>query len=161
VTIPGMNPTDVEDMALGPCGSGQCLYFGDIGDNNEDRKSVELWVIEEQETFGRYAKVYSHLKLHYPDRAHNAESLAVDPSTGDIWILTKEANYKKEVAYPAQLFRVPHELLSQSSGKGVLEFVGEIDLPFLNSDLECFGQIATAMDISPDGSRLLILTYQN
>jgi hypothetical protein len=157
VTVPKMKPRDVEDLSLGPCRSGTCIYLADIGDNDEKRKSIEIWILQEEEKFGNYAKVERTLFLTYPDRAHNAEAMAVDPVSGDIYILTKEEH--KEVAYPAQLFRVRSSNLK--ANRGELELVGEVDIPFLNSDLEVWGQIATGMDISPDGSKLILLTYQN
>lgn len=159
VTVPKMKPKDVEDLSLGPCQSGSCIYLADIGDNDEERKFVEIWVIQEEETFEGSAKVERKIKLTYPDRPHNAEAMAVDPVSGDIYILTKEE--RKEVAYPAHLFVSRASKSRERLNRGELDYVGEVDIPFLNEDLEVWGQIATGMDISADGSKLILLTYQN
>ena len=99
--------------------------------------------------------------LKYPDRAHNAEGLAVHPG-GDVYILTKEEELDKMEAYTSKLFRLPSEKL-KNPGKEpiVLEYVGEIDLPTLTAGSTVFGKIATSFDISPDGSKFLVLTYEN
>src|SRR6187397_391471 len=43
VHIPGFNPLDTEDLAVGPCGNSvDCIFIGDIGDNNRQRQTIEL-----------------------------------------------------------------------------------------------------------------------
>src|SRR5215467_3095393 len=52
VNVAGFDPVDVEAISLGPCpGTGSCLYVGDIGDNNRNRKSVQIAVVEEVQNF--------------------------------------------------------------------------------------------------------------
>lgn len=165
VAFDSEKPVDVEDVAVGPCPSGQCLFVGDIGDNKRVRDHLTLWMIPEQATFPEKVRDARHLTLVYPDHAHDAESLAVHPITGDVYLLTKEADYNVERrAHAARLYRLPRALLNSAGADSSisLEFVGEIDLPWMLYDLSgLFGQIATSMDISPDGKNLLLLTYQN
>jgi hypothetical protein len=175
VAIPGPKPLDMEDVALGPCADAgaasgksaenQCLFFADIGDNRRGRKNIELWILPELEAFGATAPNPKKISLKYPGEAHNAEAVAVHPATGDVYLLTKEADLRKPdvPARPAQLFRVPRAALSSAGAMAALtlEPAGEIDIPYLNSSAGMPGQITTAMDFRPDGKALLVLTYEN
>lgn len=150
---------DVEDISVGPCGSGQCIFLGDIGDNDFDRPSIDLWIIPETQQLANSGALGRKITLTYPDGPHNAESLAVHPTTGDVYILTKELRHKERRAQPAKLFKLPQNALTQTNAE--LELVTEIDLPWLNFNFGVYGHIATGMDISPDGKKLLVLTYDN
>jgi len=164
VRIEGFNKgrADFEDLSLGRCNSrSTCLFIADIGDNREKRQYVELIVIEELETFSHSVSPLNRIKLVYPDRAHNAEGMAVHPN-GDIYILTKEEDNDKLEAHPSKLYRLDYKK-RQRAGKEplVLDLIGEIDIPLFNPEGSQFGQIVTSFDISPDGTRFLILTYEN
>jgi len=151
--------TDVEDVSVGPCATGQCIYLGDIGDNDLLRPSIDLWVIPETNQLSNVTDTAKKITLTYPDRPHNAESLVVHPVTGDIYILTKELDKVAQRAQPAMLFKLPQSALGQS--KVVLQAVANLDLPWINHNFEYHGQIATSMDISPNAKNLLVLTYDN
>jgi hypothetical protein len=138
VRIDGFQPEDTEAMGLGPCPvnlKASCLYIGDIGDNDKNRKSIEVVVLNEVKNFGQTVKPRSRLKLRYPDGPHDAESLAVHPN-GTIFILVKEN--------PAQLFKADPTLPEQT-----LTAVTTLDP----------GGKPTDMTISDDGTRMLVLTY--
>src|SRR5215470_7452378 len=48
VNVAGWNPVDTEALSLGPCpGGGSCLFLGDIGDNDRNRKSIEITAVDE------------------------------------------------------------------------------------------------------------------
>ncbi len=154
--------SDFEDLGLGPCATGKtCLFIADIGDNRERRKYVEVIAVEELEHYGGPVTPVKALKLVYPDRAHNAEGLAVHPN-GDIYILTKEEDLGKDEAYPSKLYRLEYKK-RKNTGKGplMLEYMGEIDIPSLAPEASTYGQLSTSFDISPDGKRFLILTYED
>jgi hypothetical protein len=156
------NRSDFEDLSLGRCNSGNtCLFIADIGDNRERRKYVEIIVIEERENYGSSVTPVKTIKLVYPDRAHNAEGIAVHPN-GDIYILTKEEDLDKIEAYPSRLYKLDYKKRKNAGESLVLlDYVGEIDLPALTPESTAFGQIPTSLDISPDGKSFLILTYEN
>jgi len=141
VHVTGFDPVDTEALSLGPCpvrGSGaprKCLYLGDIGDNDKNRKSIEIVVIEEMQNFPQTVSPRSRLKLQYPDGPHDAESMAVHPD-GTIFVLTKER--------PAKLFKAESNVPEQT-----LTAVTTLDT----------GGPPTDMAISDDGSKLLVLTY--
>ena len=96
VQVPGKT-RDVEDIAIGsgPQRDVDYLYLGDIGDNDERRSEVRVLRLPEPivPSPGGDRLAAAHLevfRLTYPDGPHNAETLLVDPVTGDVLIVTKE-----------------------------------------------------------------------
>jgi len=169
IRIEGVTPkrSDFEDLSLGRCFENKsCIFIADIGDNRKRRDSVEIIVIEELEKYGRSVYPLKRLKLVYPDHSHNAEGMAVHPN-GDIYILTKEENLKEDnlnesEAYPAKLYRLSNEKWQNSGNKEqLLEFIAEIDIPYINPSGTVYGQVISAFDIAPDGKSFLVLTYEN
>jgi hypothetical protein len=150
---------DIEDMDVGACGDASCLFIGDIGDNRANRPTINILVVEEFTEVPSSVPVKQYLRVQYPDGSHDAESLAVHPN-GDIYILTKEITSLLGTA-PAKLYRLPRELWENAGDEVlILEFVANIDLFALSgTTVNIFSHIATGMDISSDGQRLLILTY--
>jgi hypothetical protein len=149
---------DIEDSDAGYCGEKSCLFLGDTGDNRRQRKTIRIILIEEQEVFSGLVKPRRILELRYPDGPHDAEALAVSPE-GDIYILTKEA---VSLSRPmlARLYRLDYQYWSTAHEVQVLRLVALLDLKALSgSSLDLFSHTATAMDFSPDGHKLLILTY--
>jgi hypothetical protein len=88
VRIAGIDPLDWEDLAAGPCDSGNCLFIGDIGDNPGRRDSISIYVVPEPAPTDSATQPVSRFNLRYPDRAQDAEAMFVLP-TGDIYIVTK------------------------------------------------------------------------
>jgi len=80
---------DWEDIGVGPCPDGSCLYIGDIGDNNAKRGSLMIYRVPEPDSGGdvRSRKTES-MRLTYPDGPKDAEALAVLPN-GSLFIVTK------------------------------------------------------------------------
>lgn len=96
----------------------------------------------------------------YPDGAHNAEAMAMHPS-GDLFVITKERDSFNRRAMPAKIFKLSRAQLSSSTGEvQVFSHVGTLELPYLLYNYNLWGRLVTSFDISPDGQRLLILTYQ-
>ncbi len=80
---------DWEDISVGPCPDGSCIYIGDIGDNNAKRGSLTIYRVPEPDSLGdvRSRKTES-MRLIYPDGPKDAEALAVLPN-GSLLIVTK------------------------------------------------------------------------
>lgn len=138
VTVMGFDPEDTEAISVGPCPGnriGSCVFLGDIGDNDKNRKSIDVVVVDELQSFAETVKSRAHLKLRYPDGPHDAESMAIHPD-GTLYILTKEL--------PARLFKANPNVTSQT-----LTPVTTLDP----------GGKPTDMAISDDGTRLLVLMY--
>jgi hypothetical protein len=99
--VAGTSNRDWEDIAIGPGATTnvQCLYVGDIGDNKLKRKDIKVCqILEPAVPLSQYTNpVAANLEgsraitLTYPDGAHNAESMFVDPWSGDLFIVTKES----------------------------------------------------------------------
>ena len=87
---------DWEDIALGPCptesgarGGPDCLYIGDIGDNDAERESMSVVVLREPDPGKPGAvPILGSIRFRYPDGPADTEALAVSPG-GDILLVTK------------------------------------------------------------------------
>ena len=141
---------DTEDIAVGPGpAKGQFyLYVGDIGGNVADatsRDSIELiripeptvelgWVDDPHTTD---FEGLEHFTLVYPDGSYDAESLMVDPVSGDTLVGTKQDHVTR-------IYRV--NIMTATNGATLpMEFLCSV--PF---------EKASAGDISPDGSQIAL-----
>ena len=142
--ITGAHSRDWEDIAIGPGPDPNrpYLYIGDIGDNRAARSSVTVYRVPEPtvgaaEPFGTItAGPADAIRLTYPQRPKDAETLLVDPWTRDIYIISKRELFSKvyRAAYP------------QSTTKPTpMERVAV--LPW---------GLAVAGDVSPDGRRVIV-----
>jgi hypothetical protein len=94
LAVTGARNVDWEDIALGPApGGGDALYIADIGDNAGRRGEVVVYRVPEpglDSAGGPGASVpAARLALRYPDGAHDAEALLVDPAGGALAVVTK------------------------------------------------------------------------
>jgi hypothetical protein len=144
VRVEGAQVDDWEDIAVGRCPQGSCLYVGDIGDNNGNRKQITLYRVPEpaeDETRTRPAEVFH---ARYPDGAHDAESLFVADGP-DVFIITKGD------PGPVALYRFPRPL---SAGTPMqLERIGTL----ASGKVEAKDR-PTSADISPDGQWIAVRT---
>jgi len=145
----GASAVDWEDIAVGPCPTGQCVFLGDIGDNDRVRSGYAVYRVS-QPVVGpgpaaRHEVTWERFSFVYPDGAHNAESLAVRPDTGDVYVITKVSTGSSEV------YRFPQPMVTD--GVATLVRVGALALPGGGDAL------VTAADIHPCARRLLVRTY--
>jgi hypothetical protein len=93
VQITGASHVDWEDLAVGPgpVAGEPYLYIGDIGDNGASRNDIQIYRLPEP-TVGQASAAAEELVLIYPNGAHNAEILLVDPVTGDLYIVVKDGS---------------------------------------------------------------------
>ena len=92
LTLENIANRDWEAMANGVDDSGDpALWIGDIGDNDSRWDTVKLYRISEPAELGDQTVPWRRYELQYPDGAHNAEALMVDPDTGSVYVVTKEA----------------------------------------------------------------------
>ena len=88
---------DWEDLTVvpGPTPGTGVIYAADIGDNTSSRTGIHLYRVAEPAVAMSGPAAVATLSgvetLHfvYPDGAHDAETLMVDPATGEIVIMTK------------------------------------------------------------------------
>ena len=156
--LSGAKSTDWEDLAIGPGPGGDTyLYIADIGDNaartgGTPRSEIQVYRVKEpdisltQAPSERTLDGVETLRFVYPDAAHDAETLAIDPVSGDLLIVSKEEDGT------AVVFRAPGNTAAEMPTE--LEQVVEIELGMAGED----GQ-ASAGDISPNGDRFLVRTY--
>lgn len=158
VTLRGFEPEDVEDLSLGSCGleGGDCIFVGDIGDNDETRSEIQIALVREKARFAEEETPARTLRVRYPDGAHNAEGLAVHPN-GDIFIVIKGAN--------TTLYKLPASAWNSDSRERLtLDRVGDLNLgpsSLTDEGEEDEGQLVTSLDISPDGMKFIVLTYKD
>jgi hypothetical protein len=164
----GADAIDWEDIAVGPDASRGAseLYLGDIGDNARARPNVVVYRLREPAVTRGVAPVVEtladveRLTLRYPDGPHDAETLMVDPVSGDLIIVTKDAD-------GSEVFRAPGTLDANASA--TLELVGRIDFSLLQRRTSfppdapllarVGGAFATGGDISATGDVIGIRTY--
>jgi hypothetical protein len=158
----GVNPVDIEALGIGRCPgikNENCLFIADIGDNLFRRDWIELIIIKEQLGYAPLVDPLIKMRLRYPDKAHNAEGIAIHPN-GDLILITKEKPPVGDKIVSAKVYRLKPELMAHGT-VALLDQIGEIDLPVLLSKFESSGQIVTGFDIHPSGSKFLMLTYMN
>lgn len=141
IELLGAKNRDWEDIAVGPGKDGHSsIYVGDIGDNSAQYEYITVFRLQEPIHLKPSMRVPPEkVNLRFPDGPMDAETLMVDPITGDLYILSKR---DKENT----LFRLPAEKFED--GEAVLEEV--MKLPITSS---------VAGDISQDGAQIIIKNY--
>jgi hypothetical protein len=99
---------DVEDVALGPgpIAGVDYLYLGDVGDNRENRDTIQVIRVPEPNLSNAARQpiapnAFEAIRLEYPDGPHDAETLLVDPTTGSLLVVTKEPGRARMYEAPA------------------------------------------------------------
>lgn len=143
---------DWEDIALGPCPAGHgerasdCLYIGDIGDNDAERESMAVVVIQEPDPSTESAvPVLGTIRFRYPDGPADTEALAVSPR-GEILLVTKGTDGS------GRLYR----LVASLEGAGIQDAALIGPLPTATARNEDW---ITGAAISPDGRTLAIRNH--
>ncbi len=150
--------TDWEDVAIGPGPQNgeNYLYIGDIGDNDKVRPNINVIRIAEPTVTVTGTPSVTTLggeetfTLVYPDKPHDAETLFVDPLSGDVFVVVKADSGKSTV------FRAAAPL--SNANPMVLELV--TTLQFGTAPLEGDPN-ATGGDMMPDGAGIAIRTYDS
>ncbi|MGC3956445.1 MAG: hypothetical protein QM813_00255 [Verrucomicrobiota bacterium] len=132
-------------MDLAHCPNVSYLYIGDTGDNDESRSNIRVYQVPEPAVYARQytnpptagVKGVRGITLDYPDNAHNAESLFVDPLTGDLFIITKEAT-------TSRIYTTTQAALNSGTNI-VLTFVHTLAF-----------NIPSSADISPNGREIVV-----
>ena len=154
--LDGAKANDWEDIAIGPGPvAGQSyLYVGDIGDNSTSRSHIDVYRVAEPDvrtgspTTPKTLTGVERIRLRYPDGAHNAETLLVDPLRGDLYLVVKSKDGTSPV------FRAAAPL--STSATSTLDKVAT--LHFGSSPLSG-DKKATGGDISPAGDEIALRTY--
>lgn len=154
--VGGATNNDWEDIAAVKDQSGRCfLYIGDIGNNERLKGEMAIYRIREpavtaaSKTSSKKAPLKTELaetlRFIYPDIQHDAETMMVHPTTGDIYIVTKR------LTGAAGVYKLKADFRPQPAIK--LQKIGDISVPALPNGF------LTGGDISPDGKRVVICDY--
>jgi hypothetical protein len=148
---------DWEDMAIGPGPERgkSYLYLGDIGDNDEKREEIVVYRVAEPtltpadkaltKAKPGTTRAAEAIRLRYPDGKHDAETLLVHPTSGNLYVVTK-IMLRNATVYEAEA--------PLSSGRVIMmKRIGEIKIPSL------LGGTLTGGSISPDGRRVAFCDY--
>ena len=159
-SIEGVEHRDWEDVAVGPGpdATRSYLYVGDIGDNEADRPSVSVIRVAEPRVVPdgntRVLPDADVMELTYPDGPRDAEALLVDADAGQVVVITKVETGDPDL-YVAELADIGVQPSVEMRRVGALS----IDLP---DDLAQRARTSvTAADVSPDGSIVLVRTYDS
>jgi hypothetical protein len=146
IALPGaLAQSDWEDIAIGPCPAGDCLYIGDIGDNLHDRTDRAILRVAEPSLDGTVPLHVERFPFAYPDGPEDAEALFVTPDT-IVFVITKGRRQ------PVTLFRYPPPL--RADRIVMLEPVQQ-----LSAGIAQLPDLVTGADATADGFLIAIRTY--
>lgn len=137
--------SDWEDIAVGPCPAGSCIWIGDIGDNLHDREDRAILRFAEPDPARTEAGPVERFPIRYPDGPRDAEALFVTPD-GDVYIISKGRSG------PVTVYRYPPPL--RADAVVTLEPVQE-----LSEGLVQLPDMVTGASAARDGSVIVLRTY--
>jgi|GEM_PF-3495539 len=155
LTLEGLTNIDWEALALAPCGTSDCLYIGDTGDNSLVRNNYSIIKVEEpiitasgtiQEIVSTDWWVYP---ISYEDGSKNSEAFAID-ADGAFYIFTKQIG-STDVYKVDTLFEEDNVFKKIGSINTGIQVPGYPD--------EAQPSLVTGADINRNGTRLLLRTY--
>jgi hypothetical protein len=194
LSIAGYRNTDWEDLAQFSWDGKPYFLIADTGDNDAKRKAVGLIVVtvpqlperaqlsaasqgsstsynpdEQAAVTPLRTQALRRIRLRYPDGPRDVESVAVDPITQTVLLLSKREMPARLYSLPLdRLMKVPESAAAQSVQ--TLDFETEVTAisdhfktPFFSALLGFLVTRPTAMDIVADDikgiSRIVVLTY--
>lgn len=139
---------DWEDMCSFRTERENYLLLADVGDNDEKRNDYKLYLVKEptlkkKPQLGKVEtlKPFAVIPFTYEDGKHNCEAVGVDVKSGKIILVSKV------LGLSCKAYELPLPL-RREKGPFVAKPIATLNIP-----------IVTAMDISPDGLRAIVLTY--
>lgn len=144
--------TDIEDIATIRLNNLNYIVLADIGDNNENRETVNLYFIPELKFNGNPEmnideSLISKVQFKYEDGSRDAECMFIDPTTNNIYLVTKRET-------KARMYELKSDL--SFTKINTADFILEFE--FGNNVTENSTGV-TAGDISKDGKHILIRDY--
>ena len=158
IKVDGAKHVDWEDIASFTLDGKPYLLIADIGDNDNKRRDVTIYVVEEPELDQGEAEIAWSFDFSYPKGPRDAESLTVDIDNERILVLSK-----REI--PSVLYELP--LRPKTDDRQEANPLGAVrslpqpsrqDVEFAPATKYWHWQ-PTAMDISADSRAAVILTY--
>jgi len=165
VEVTGAANFDWEELATFSYEGRPHLLIADVGDNPGQRLSVTLYIVEEPAFDGPRPPLNARVPVRwiqefvYEDGPRDCESVAVDPDTGKVLLISKRTE-------PPVLYELPlgPEYAGQRLVARRIASVTGLPVPMDKEKLpnNRFGKFSfqnTALDISSDGRSAAILTY--
>ena len=151
VLVSGASAGDWEDVEVGPCPEGSCIYIGDIGDNNGRRREVFIYRVPEPDAGASVSTRAESMRVSYPDGPRDAEALIVLPD-GKLFIVSKG-----ELG-PVTLYRVPQAFENGAAVR--LERVATLMEPQSGKGVTRRNRV-TGASASPDGRWIVLRTLSS
>lgn len=148
--LTGADSRDWEDIASFSINDKSYLLIANTGDNGTNRSEYMLYIIEEPEynseqTSGNSYPILRTIKYQYDNGSQDCESVAVDVNEGKIILISKSGSNQGE--------------------RFVYEIPLSVEAGTVTTTAVKIGQIVmdgtTAMDISNDGQRAIVITYDD
>ncbi len=141
VVLTGIVNRDWEDIATGPGPEAgvNYVYVAETGDNASVYNEYAIFRMKEPQSADVKVDAIDKIRFVYPDGSHDAEAIILDPSTKDLYVITKRDAKSKlyKLSYPYKV-----------NESQTLTFI--TDLPY---------NLVTAANISEDGKEILVRTY--
>ena len=163
VAVSNAMARDWEDISAGPCPTADgtasaqpspCLYVADIGDNNQVRREVTIYIVGEPKIGGSdtATTATAHaFNFRYSEGPTDAEAIAIHPN-GDITLVSKGRRGAID------FFIISAGAVRQALASGetiTARYNGNTGIP----PEDRTGRLATSAAISPDGKTLAVRTY--
>jgi hypothetical protein len=147
-TLLGVENRDWEDLALGPCPQGTCVFIAETGDNPENNRSAAIYRIAEPDPARPgLARGVERLVFRYPDRPRDVEAIFVAPDSS-VHLVSK--GVRSEIAH----YRLP-----SSAWRAESPAVAErLPMPSLGAGAR---RLVTGATMGEDGVTVMLLTYRD
>lgn len=166
IKVRGARNRDWEELAAFDIDGQAWLLIADVGDNKAVRDNVRLIFVKEPDVSLASKKVDSQsVRMTYPGGARDVEAVAVDATRDAIYFLSKRT--KPPVLYSLPLREAMLQAASGTKASLRPTKLGDVlSIPEPTAfELKLFPKYGmyrnqpTAMDVSPDGSQIALLTY--
>lgn len=151
--VEGAENDDWEDLAAFEHGGASWLVVADTGDNDGVRAHVVLYLVKEPRSAppagAASLPLARAVKVVWEGGPIDCEGLGVDVESKQVLLVTKVRRGREDPA----IFALPLEaLVGARAPEGPVEAKKLASLPGVP-------RLTTALDVSPDGRRLVVLTY--
>lgn len=146
--VTGAQNVDWEGIALAPCGTRDCLYIADTGDNGRDRTSAIIYRVPEPALPAARPRTVraEALEFRYPKGRPDVEAVFVDPA-GAVHLISKASGA------PPTHYRLGPEQW-KARGPITAEDLGKLPIDSRN-----LGNRVTDAALSPSGRTVAVRTY--
>jgi len=147
VKVAGAQNIDWEDLALGPCPEGSCLYIPDTGDNLLSRSDPVIYRVPEPSPDDEVTAKAIAFPIRYPDGPRDVEAFFITPD-GVPYLISKGRKH------PVEVYEYPLPLRPDTT-------IEVIEVERLTSSGVPLPNQVTGADITPDGRWIGVRTYSS